>query len=377
MATGTDAGLLDESEPLQSFMKHLVLRRYGMVFTQKLSRGTNVPVVLVDGYAGRGRYDDGTPASAELLIQAAIAAEPGTTLVELVEPNEEFCDRLEALIDEYEWSSGRTGWGRVSRGKVEDHLPAILARASNKHLFLFLDPGVAGLSFNQIVKLHRRAAGNWPRTEVLLNFNGGLGRRVAANALGSDRDSVLDSVCGGGWWRDSVKQGRAASPDDWEMALQYLVNGYTAKLEQAMQGSMVTAVPVRKRYTNQPVFYLIHTTRSGVGLWEMSDAIARATREWREEHDLREASGQMALFSPLDEVASIDEAKERVRQNLLGLTRQLGTFQLADEAARVLAGALGIVKGSEVGAIARALDDEHQIRLQRDKKPEKYVVQPV
>ncbi|HEY5473622.1 MAG TPA: three-Cys-motif partner protein TcmP [Candidatus Limnocylindrales bacterium] len=357
-------------------MKHKILRRYGMAFTHKLSQGSAPPVVLVDGYAGTGRYPDGTPASAELLIRAAVSAKPSTTYVELVEKEGPYCRQLAELVKEYERGSGRIGWAIVSQGKVEQYLPEILRRAAGKHLFLFLDPCGAGLSFRQVVELHRRTPRGWPRTEVLLNFNGDLGRRVAANAINAERDSVLDDICGGGWWRDAVKKGRLESPDDWEIALQLLVDGYVARLEKAMPGYMVTAVPVKKRYTNQPVFYLIHTTMSGFGLWEISDAIARATREWREEHDLRETGGQASLFAPPDEVVSIGEGKIRVRSNLLGLVGQR-SFRLADCSRQVLDGALGVVTGSEVGEIARKMEKAKEIRLQRDKKPERYVVHPM
>lgn len=375
MAVGTDAGLL-EKEPLQSFMKHQILWRYGMAFTHKLSQGSTSPVVLVDGYAGNGRYSDGTPASAELLIRAAVSAKPGTTYVELVEKDRPFCGQLSELVKEYEASSRRSGWATVSQGKVEQHLPEILQRAKDKHLFLFLDPCGAGLSLKQLSELHRRTPRSWPRTEILLNFNADLGRRVAANAINAERDSVLDDICGGDWWRDAVKQGRLASPDDWEVALRLLVAGYVAKLEEAMPGSRVTAVPVRKRYTNQPVFYLIHTTMSGFGLWEISDAIARATRKWREEHDLRETGGQPSLFAPLDEVDSIAEGKAQVRSNLLNLARQR-SFRLADASQQVLEGALGVVTGSEVGDVARAMEKAKEIRLQRHRKPEHYEVHPI
>jgi len=377
MATGTRAGLLDDREPLQSFMKHRVLSTYGMVFTQKLSQGTDLPVVLVDGYAGRGRYGDGTPASAELLLKAAIADKLRKTTVELVEKNVEFCAELRRIGAEYR-CHGR-GVAHISEGGVEDHLDSILQRAVNSHLFLFLDPCGAGLSFEQLVGLHRRHPQDWPRTEVLLNFNGDLGRRVAAAALGSERDSVLDAVCGGGWWRQSVQKGRTRSPDDWEGALSQLVADYVAHLEQAMPGRMITAVPVKRKYTNQPVFYLVHTTTSGHGLWEISNSIARATRAWRDENELREMGPQGSLFDPPDVVSSMADAKSRVSENLVALSKSTGGYRIVDKARPVLDGALGVLTDAEVGRVARdlAAAQPPRIGLEKASRPAHYVVQPV
>lgn len=364
MAAGTDAGLL-EDEPLQSFMKHRLLKRYGMVFTHKLSRGTGkIPVTLVDGYAGTGRYPDGKPASAELMIQSAAAAEPGSALVELVEAKAEFVPNLTGLATEYETRAGRTGWITVSHGNVERHLDAILARASNNHLFFFLDPCGAGLSFDQVVALHRRANGTWPRTEILLNFNGDLGRRVAANASRRQGDSVLDKVCGP-WWRDSVSKGRDDDPNSWEGALKSLVGDYIKHLFDALPGTSVMSIPVRRKYTNQPIFYLVHTTSSGHGVWVMSDAVARATTEWRDEHDLQANHGQGSLFAPDDVVESFESAKQQVRANLLAIAASGGSRGRLPEDLRVLqGGVVGALTDTEIARVARTLAAEGLIRIE-------------
>jgi len=368
-----------EEEPLQSFMKHQVLKRYGMVFTQKLSRGgQRLPVVLVDGYAGTGRYKDGTPASSEILLQAAVAAEPGSTFVELVEPDEAFQPSLNQVADEYRCLvAGNPAFVTVSQGTVQQHLPAILRRASGRHLFLFLDPCGAGLSFDEMVQLHGRDGGGWPRTEILLNFSGHLVRRVGAKALKTTAPSVLDRVCGGPWWRDSLTSGRALDDSTWEAALSVLVRDYVDHLANALPGSTVMAVPVKKKYTGQPVFYLVHTTTSGYGLWAMSDAVARATRVWREEHDLRENHGQGSLFDPEDVVTSFEDASERVRQNLLRAAGGTGSGRrLPEIAGDVLDDAVGALTETDIARIVRDLDGK-QLRLDRGKKPDQYRIYPL
>jgi hypothetical protein len=68
MATGTDAGLLDGPQP-QSVFKHGILDQHAIRYaTMTASRLPNRRAVLFDGFAGRGRFDTGQAASAELMM---------------------------------------------------------------------------------------------------------------------------------------------------------------------------------------------------------------------------------------------------------------------------------------------------------------------
>ena len=59
-----------ERQGLPSVFKHDLLRRYLPRFAAKT--GSKAPgVVYLDGYAGRGRYEDETPGSAERILQIA------------------------------------------------------------------------------------------------------------------------------------------------------------------------------------------------------------------------------------------------------------------------------------------------------------------
>ena len=65
MATGTSAGLLDSSDHAQSVFKHAIIRQYMRPFLAMTgSTSEQGRVVVMDGFAGRGRYPDGAPASA-------------------------------------------------------------------------------------------------------------------------------------------------------------------------------------------------------------------------------------------------------------------------------------------------------------------------
>jgi three-Cys-motif partner protein len=71
MATGTSGGLLDDPEGhAQSVFKHAILSKYMLPFVAMVgSASSGRRMVVLDGYAGRGRYRGGEPGSAELILQ--------------------------------------------------------------------------------------------------------------------------------------------------------------------------------------------------------------------------------------------------------------------------------------------------------------------
>lgn len=364
MAVGTRAGLLDEREPAQSFFKHELLRRYLAPFTQKLTRGTDQGVTLVDGYAGRGRYADGTPGSAEHILQAAAAAQPGTTRVELVERDPAMWPPLEDVARDY---ADRVQC-LVSRGTVEDHLDGITQRSAGRHTLFFLDPCGAGLPFSQVVDLARRS---YPRTELLMNFNGDLGRRVVAAVLKHDRDSaVLDTVLGT-WWRQAALDARQPAADTWEPVLTRLVQDYVRRLAQAARVNVVS-IPVRRNLTGQPVFYLIFTTHSSFGIWEMNDAVARTAQLWAKHVGVQQ-TGMASLFDD-DPDTLIDghaRAMEQVRANIVAMVNARDGRRLVDSVDVLFRDAMGIVTSTEIGKLFRDLRDAGTLRLSDDKKLER------
>lgn len=69
MATGADDRYWEQRR-LPSVLKHDLIRRYLPVFAGKTGSKAG-GLVYLDGYAGRGRYENGAPASAELILRIA------------------------------------------------------------------------------------------------------------------------------------------------------------------------------------------------------------------------------------------------------------------------------------------------------------------
>src|SRR5215468_9162657 len=171
MATGTAAGLLDSSDRAQSVFKHAIIRHYMKPFLAMTgSTSQNCRVVVLDGFAGRGRYPDGTPASAELIMQAVRGLQGSRTVATFfVENDSRQYRELSRVVAEYV-AQGLEA--KALPGAADDHLDQVIESARGVPLFLFLDPCGALLPFRRLARVVGNArCSPWPRTEVLLNFS--------------------------------------------------------------------------------------------------------------------------------------------------------------------------------------------------------------
>ena len=197
-------------------LKHEVLRKYVPVYARKT--GSKTSVVLLDGYAGPGRYDDGSSGSPELMVGTAQALRGSRVHCAFVEENPRHCERLQTLLADLGDHDSE-----VFAGDIEQHLGAIVRNSRGKALLVLLDPFGLSIPFNLLSEtiLHRRRFGQeWQPTEVLLNFSiNGINR--SAGRLDSSPESPsaakanetrlreLEDFLGGGWWKPIWRSGAA------------------------------------------------------------------------------------------------------------------------------------------------------------------------
>jgi three-Cys-motif partner protein len=275
MATGAGDQFW-EQQRLPGVFKHDLLRRYLPVFAGKTgSRARGV--VYLDGYAGRGRYEDGTPASAERILQ--IAEQQATQGINyrlfFYERDSESYAALDSVVSEY---VARGVQAEAIDSEVIAGLGQVIDAAGDKSLFLFLDPCGLGIPFSVLVQtLSGPRAAKWPPTEVLLNFSLEAVRRIAGHVTSptpNERTKArLDKALGGDWWRDLVRQGVS------DQAVNEIVTGFRERLERTT-GMQTFAIPVRRTPWQKPIYFLVFGTRNPLGIWHFADDTARATEKW-------------------------------------------------------------------------------------------------
>lgn len=377
MATGTTAGLLDASDRAQSVFKHTIIRRYMKPFLAMTgSTSQNRRVVVLDGFAGRGRYPDGTPASAELIMQAVRDLQGSRTVATFfVENDPKQCRELSLVVAEYAAQGLET---KALPGAVDDRIDQVIDSARGVPLFLFLDPCGALLPFRRLARVLGNARRSpWPRTEVLLNFSADFTRRAAGQLAAGRTEEAgiarLDTTCGGQWWRGvAMEAQRSTTAGNFELAAEAVVAGYAQRLARA--GSMMhVTVPVRRRLHHQPVYHLVFLTRSPYGLWVFADALGEARQVWLRSigHlDDDDNGPQTALWSSSDSMQWLIDrektrAEEAIRENLRRLVRSVGPFKLVDRAPEVFEQVYGVATEATVAAAIQALSARGELAIQQ------------
>jgi three-Cys-motif partner protein len=253
-------------------LKHEVLRKYVPVYARKT--GSKTSVVLLDGYAGPGRYDDGSSGSPELMVGTAQALRGSRVHCAFVEENPRHCERLQTLLAELGDHDSE-----VFAGDIEQHLDTVVRNSQGRALLVLLDPFGLSIPFNLLSRtiLHRRRFGQeWQPTEVLLNFSiSGIKR--AAGRLDSSPESPsaakanetrlreLEDFLGGGWWKPIWRSDAANR-------VEQIFERYLQQIRTTGSGWRTLAVPVADRWDGPPAYFLVLFTQNKQGLWYFANA---------------------------------------------------------------------------------------------------------
>jgi three-Cys-motif partner protein len=367
MAVGTRSGLLDSSDHAQSILKLAIIKRYVLpFFAMTGSTSDQGRVVVMDGFAGRGRYEDGLPGSAELIMQAIERLRGSRTVSAFfAETDAGNYQNLKAVVDEYVACGVAASALPVS---AEEQLDTVIAAAAGVPLFLLLDPCGALLPFARLANvLGARRQSVRPPTEALLNFSADFTRRASGQlAAGRTQQAGIarmDVTCGGRWWRDTAMDAHlASSGGTFQSAADAVVGEYAARLARSARMLQVT-VPVRRRLHHQPVYHLVFLTRSQYGIWVFANALGKARQDWLraigrldDDADDQDTLPGMSRSDDMRQLIGSEQrrAQDLIEANLRNLIRA-GPFKLVDQVKQVFGEAYGIATDTSVAAAVRAL----------------------
>lgn len=294
--------------------KHGILTQYPPVFLNKAGSITDGRVVFLDGYAGQGRYDDGSPGSPLLFVQAARANPNRTVTGIFVEQDADRYTSLCRVLDETD--PDRSVPRIVEPGDLGTLLPTLLPAAAGAALFAFLDPFGTALDLNRLRDGLLRRPGRAP-TEVLLHFSvstiarmgGILNAGLARGGLAiPERKTVAraDAFLGGDWWRAEFEALRGVVPPTAADGTPWIDLDDTDPFPETDMSTLLTAtdvamrvarrfcddlgkltqyrtvsMPVRPEQGRAPKYILVLFTRNDHGVWYFADALGRAGRYWQ------------------------------------------------------------------------------------------------
>jgi three-Cys-motif partner protein len=199
-------------------------------------------VCVLDGYAGPGNYDDGTPGSPRITVNALeLFREQRRVRGLFVERDDKYFAALDALCREPGFELCR-----AFHGSLADHLDECLREAADYPLLAFLDPFGLTLPFADVVRILERPYRSG--TELLLNVSISAIRRNAGHLTSSQDDPTylkarpkllrrMDDALGGDWWR-------AIWLRDRENGARHIALEYTRRLAAAAGGWAAAVVDV-------------------------------------------------------------------------------------------------------------------------------------
>lgn len=339
-------------------VKHTVLSTQANIFTRKTGVSGNV-VHLFDGYAGPGRYYDGTAASPQLLLDTARALSKDRSVrCSFVEQDLSNFRRLQELLAQAVDLEHRP---EAVHGDVREHLSSLVACTSGEPLLAFLDPYGLAVPFDLLTtvlmsRLRRLAGRLQPApTDIILNFSKNGVTRAAGRLEEQFRDATtsenratrlsnLTAFLGGEWWHDYwllPEDGRARE----------IAREYARRVCAARPGWRSLIAPVRDKFdAPSPSYYLVLFTRSAHGLWAFVEGASlgnKALHEWTVDK-----TGQPWLGDPAD----LYDWPGVLERNLIRLLAESGHVGLTERLKEVFGSVLGLARTKHLRAALRKLE---------------------
>lgn len=268
-----------------SRQKDEILKNYLTSYIPKVAQGVGKPILIVDGFAGPGRFDDGSLGSPLIIAETIDAFNdlPFGVKMLAIEERVTYFDRLRDELAEHEFA-------RCEHGRFCDFLPSIRDAATTHSVFLFVDPyALRGLDFAQMENVFKLVKATDTSVEVLLNFNASAFGRTAMQArkYAADQQDVagesmsselLDAVAGGDWWRELVDKHH----DDFDAMVNAIMDGFAKRLGKTF--NFVAFHKVMESYKHRiPKYFLVFGSRSRAAAILMNDVMAKALRGFIDE----------------------------------------------------------------------------------------------
>jgi len=269
----------DFFESLQpaAVLKHGLLGRYAHYFAGPAATLTNGKVAYIDGYAGAGRYEDGTEGSPLLLLSQAerVKLFDRKVRLEFVEKHPERAAQLRDSL-----TAANLNEARVHEATFEEAIADINESLDGWAKLFFLDPFSLGLPFADLTSL---LLGSGP-TDVIYHFSTASVARMAA-AVTSDNSPEgtmpkrLDECLGPDVdWRAAFDDYQSNDQTAYSIASS-LAREFAVSVSER-SGVKATVVDVRKRPGTAPIYAMALFSSNAKAHWSYCDMAGKAYVDW-------------------------------------------------------------------------------------------------
>jgi three-Cys-motif partner protein len=360
----------------QAVLKHGVLTRYAHYFAGRAGKATGRRVAFIDGYAGEGRYADGSPGSPILLASQAERVKLFDRYVRLalVERDDNRRRQLARSLSE-----AGVHADQLLGSSLEDAIDGLLHRYADHAVLVFVDPFGLGVSRATLERILRARSRRRP-VDILFHFSlstvARMGRAGIVEGPGSERNAEqLDQALGAIEWRAAFEN--AASPSGPTEAALTIAHRFGASVQRST-GVHNTAIPVRQRPSRLPKYLLMLFSADQQAHWDFTDVAGLAYVDWLHHCDRRDyeanvahrdRSGLQELFpEPEPEAGDADaqvgaDAASYLPDHILRLLQAAGPIRPVDAIDVVYGDMLGRARVTHLRAALRHL---HRLGLVDD-----------
>lgn len=304
MAPGFFDNLRDHSE-----IKLRILRQFLVPWATKLgswAQKSNRIIWYVDGFAGKGRYGDGSEGSPLLgLLRAEQIQLEGRGYQLACYFTEKRRRNWNALEKETEYYKDIGIRVHNDHGEFSERIAEIEGVTRQSPILLFVDPFGLPLNYAQFRMLVRRP---WP-VDLILTF-----QHRAVYRLAKDYPHRISEAIGSDAWRDPWNQ----VPDP-QLQIQCVLDVFREILRNDGKFKDVLSYPIRPRIKASPNYYLLFASRSydAFELWNdqlVQEEIALTLRDYGrlgQASFLPQFDGEFNATNLLNEVRTLAHAQQR------------------------------------------------------------------
>ena len=289
-----------------SAVKDELLGCYFKPYVSKILH-THKPLVYVDCFAGKGKFDDGNLGSPLIALDIISQCQANTTAtgasIEATFIDLNYVADLKENLKDYPWA-------KIVSGKYEDNILGVLANKSGYNVFLYIDPyGIKALRYTLFDDFAR---GRFNSIELLINMNSFGFIREACHAMGATFDDnevfedlveyeptkmdtseksikELNEIAGGDYWQQIITSYKKHEINGYDAESQFAEH-YCIRLKQSY--NYVLNMPLRIKRNHRPKYRLIYATKHCDGCLLMVDNICS---RWQALQEIQ-SSGQLQLW---------------------------------------------------------------------------------
>ncbi|MBL7185263.1 MAG: three-Cys-motif partner protein TcmP [Phycisphaerae bacterium] len=285
--------------------KDLILDYYLVPYLQKVKL-LRRPIVVVDCFAGPGRFDDGLPGSPLIIAEKLRPlCEGGARVLGLY--IEKKAQRYKQLVRNTEGSPIPV---KTRHGEFRDHVDEVADLAKTCTVFIYADPfKPSDILFDDLRVVYDRTKSG-SSIETLINFMSfgfvravsGLRSRIVTDGVVREDHELTarwDNVAGGTYWHNIVF-GASGSEDD---KADQLAASYSENLARWFKWRLWC--PIREKYADKnPKYHLVFGSPSEHAVDLMNRAMVKARRKFIEDGFIK---GFLFPNQPEKEVFNLEE----------------------------------------------------------------------